>query len=120
MISTETLKIQMGAVVELMEKDLEWKLPRKFGAAFDGWSEHGVHYLAVFAVGDFVPNEGCVLLGFSPFEQEDDLSSDQHGLHLTNLVQHYEWCVNNVIFLVGDNCSTNRKFARDLGIPLIG
>ena len=76
-------------------------------------------YLAVFAVGDFVPNEGCVLLGFSPFEQEDDLSSDQHGLYLTNLVQHYELCVNNVIFLVGDNCRTNRKFARDLGIPLI-
>jgi hypothetical protein len=54
-----------------------------------------VHYFAVFAVGDFVPNKGCVLLGFSPFEQEDDLLSDQHGLYLTNLVQHYEWCVNN-------------------------
>jgi hypothetical protein len=110
----------MGAVVELMEKDLAHKLPKKFGFAFDGWSDHCVHYLAVFALGDFVPYEGCVLPGFSPFEQEDDLSSDQHGLYLTNLVQHYEQCVNNVIFLVGDNCSTNRKFARDHGIPLIG
>ena len=113
-ISTETLKIRMGAVVEVMEKDLARKLPNKFGVAFDGWSEHGVHYLAVFAVRDFVPNEGCVLLGFSPFEQEDDLSSDQHGLYLTNLVQHYERCVKNVIFLVGDNCSANRKFAREI------
>ena len=32
----------------------------------------------------------------------------------------YKRCVNNVIFLVGDNCNTNRKFVRDLGIPLIG
>jgi hypothetical protein len=61
-VSTETLKIQMGAVVEVMEKDLAWKLPNKFGVAFDGWSEDGVHHLAVFAAGDFVPNEECVLL----------------------------------------------------------
>ena len=104
----------MGTAVEVMEKDLAKKLPNKFGVAFDGWSEHGVHYLAVFTVEVFVPNEWCVLLGFSPFELEDDLSSDQHGLYLTNLVQHYERCVKNVIFLVGDNCSANRKFAREI------
>jgi hypothetical protein len=57
-VSTETLKIQMGTVVEVMEKYLAKKLPKKFGVAFDGWSEDGVHYLAVFAVGDFVSNEG--------------------------------------------------------------
>ena len=42
----------MGTVVEV-KKDLAKTLPKKFGVAFDGWSEHGVHYLAVFAVGDF-------------------------------------------------------------------
>ena len=97
-----------------MEIDLEKKLSKKFGVAFDGWSEHGVHYLAVFALGDFFPNGGCVLLGFSPLEQEDDLLSDQHGLYLTNLEQHFEQCDDDVIFLVGGNCSTNRKFAREI------
>ena len=116
-ISTETLKIQVGTVVEVMEKDLAKKLLKKFGVAFDRWSEHGVHYLAVFTVEVFVPNEWCVLLGFSPFELEDDLSSDQHVSYLKHLGHHYKWCVNNVIFLVQDNCNTNGKLVRDLGIP---
>ena len=84
-----------GCCGKVMENDLAKELPKKFGVAFDKWSEHGVHYFAAFAVGDFVPHEGCVLLGYSPFEQEDDFLSDQYGLYLTNLVQHYEQCVNN-------------------------
>ena len=40
---------------------------------------------------EIFPNEGCVLFGFPPFEQENDLSSEQHRLYLTHLEQHYIW-----------------------------
>ena len=75
----------MGAVVEVMEKDLAKKLHKKFGVAFDKWSEHGVHYLALFAVGDFSQMKGVHYL-------------DSHHLnrkmayHLTNMNLPYQSC----------------------------
>ena len=121
-INHETLKKRMHATVEVTEEFLKKKLPKKFGIAFDGWSQDGVHYLAVFAVGDGLPQEcdGCVLLGFSPFEQEDDLSSDQHVLYLTQLLSYYDRSMGDVLYLVGDNCATNRKVSNDTIVPLIG
>ena len=119
-ISTETLKIHMGATVEVLENDFKKSLAKKFGIAFDGWSEHGVHYLAVFAVGCGVPNDGVILLGFSPFEQEDDLSSKQHIKYLEGIMPYYGRSISDLIFIVGDNCNTNKKVAKDLKIPLIG
>ena len=67
-ISIKTLKLRIGKTVEIMENYLEKTLPKSFGITFDGWSEFGVHYLGVFAVGPGVPNDRKVLLGFSPFE----------------------------------------------------
>ena len=55
-----------------MQLALVKQLPRKFGLAFDGWSDYGVHYVAVFAVGPGLPDifDGCVLLGFSPLNKK--------------------------------------------------
>jgi hypothetical protein len=111
----------MSATVEVMENNLKTKLLKKFGVAFDGWSEFGVHYLAVFAVGPGVPNDGRVLLGFLPFEQEGDLSADQHAAYLKTLLTYYDRTIDdNIIYFCGDNCRVNIKFAKDLDMPLIG
>ncbi len=120
-ISQKTLKSRMEKIVKIMEKDLEKLLPNKFAISIDGWSEHGVHYLAIFAVGPEVLNNGTVLLGFSPFDQEDDLSSEQHSIFISDTLRKYSRTSKDLTFIVGDNCSTNRKLARDfLSIPLIG
>jgi hypothetical protein len=95
-------------------------LTTKFGIFFDGWSEFGVHYLKVFAVGPGVINGGHILLGFSPFEQEGDLSADQHAVYLEGLLPYYNRIMDDIIYLCGDNCSVNRKLSNDLEIPLIG
>jgi hypothetical protein len=29
-------------------------------------------------------------------------------------------CTNNIKFLVGDNCSTNKKLSNDISVPLVG
>ena len=89
-ISVETLKNQMTKIVQVIELDLAKTLPKKFGIAFDGWSELSIHYLAVFALGANVPN-GKVLLGFSPFEDEADLAAEEgttHAAQLLNQLHH--------------------------------
>ena len=74
----------------------------------------------MFAIGPGVPNNGCVLLGFSPFEQEDDLSAAQHTVYLKSLLPYYACSLDDILYFVGDNCSTNCKLANDLNIPIIG
>ena len=118
-ISTNTLKERMLATVEVMENNLDKKLGKKFGVMFDGRSKFGVHYLGVFAVDGDVPD--CqVLLGFSVFEKEYDLCAAQHAAYLTTLLGYFNRNIDSVQYMVGDNCSVNRKLARDLDIPFIG
>lgn len=112
----------MHATVEVMLLALVKQLPRKFGLAFDGWSDYGVHYVAVFAVGPGLPDifDGCLLLGFSPFEQENDLSASQHVKYISQLLSVYNRNLNDIQYLVGDICTTNKKISNDTNIPLIG
>jgi hypothetical protein len=118
-ISVETLKNQVTKIVQVIELDLAKILPKKFGITIDGWSEFSIHYVAVFAVGASVPN-GKVLLGFSPFEDEADLTAEQHGLYLSQLLPNFKWSMIDIIYLVGDNCTVNKKLSRNLEIPLVG
>jgi hypothetical protein len=75
--NSRTLKETMEKIMAVMKVEVARDLPTKTGLAFDGWSDAGVHYLAVFAVGPGV-KDGKVLLGFSTFEQSGDLSANQH------------------------------------------
>jgi hypothetical protein len=122
-ITVKTLKERMEKVVLEMQRRFSKSLPRHFGISFDGWSEFGVHYLAVFAVGPGVHSSGAdgnVLLGFSPFENAGDLSAQEHQSYLISLLSTYERKTSDVLFLVGDNCAVNCKLSNDLQIPLIG
>jgi hypothetical protein len=119
-ISVKTLKDRMEKIVRYMQCELSRSLPKQFGISFDGWSEFGVHYLAIFAVGPGVQNEGKVLLGFSPFEDAGNLSAQEHIDYLMSQLGLYERKTSDVIFLVGDNCAVNCKISNDLKIPLLG
>ena len=66
-----------------------------------------------------VPGEK-ILLGFSPFEIEEDLSAKQHGEYLMNLLPYFGHTMDDILFFVGDNCTVNQKLSSDLNIPLIG
>ena len=119
-ITVKTLTKYMHQCVEVMETNFRKSLPKKFGVALDGWSDSGVHYLAIFAVGPSVPQDGKVLLGFSPFEQPDDLTAEQHELYLAQVLNYYDRLITDLLFICGDNCNTNKKIATDLSIPLFG
>ena len=60
------------------------------------------------------------LLAVAPLVNEEQLGAKQHikFMHATLLL--YRKTLDNVVVLIGDNCSTNKKVADDTGIPLIG
>ena len=118
-ISVETFKTQMLKVVQDIELDLAVKFLKKIGIVFDGWSKFAIHYVAVFAVGTNVP-DGKVLLSISPFEDEANLTAEQHGLYLSQQLQYFKWFMIDVIYLEGDNCSVSKKLSSNPGIPLVG
>jgi hypothetical protein len=80
----------------------------------------GVHYLSVFAILDDEKSRKSVLLGFSPFEDESNLSSEEHIKYLESLLAFYRRSIADLCYIVGDNCATNKKIATDIGVPLIG
>ncbi|ETV75063.1 hypothetical protein H257_10662 [Aphanomyces astaci] len=110
-ISVKTLMKCMHAMCRWMESKISETLPESFAIIYDGWTSGSTHYVAMFAT---FPNDSHrgyekVLLAMSPMNEEDSLSAAAH-------VQTGE----NVVALIGDNCSINRAFSRLAGVPMIG
>ncbi|KUG02193.1 hypothetical protein AM587_10005404 [Phytophthora nicotianae] len=54
-------------------------------------------------------------------EETDDLSAATHQAFLrTMLLRDYNKRLEQCVFLVGDNCSVNRRLATLMGVPLVG
>jgi len=95
-------------------------LPQKIGLVFDGWSSGTTHYVALYAV---FPKDGCrqqVLLAMQPLFDETNQTAANHVEYITGVVQHYNRNVDDILFLCGDNCNTNKRIALDMHVPLIG
>jgi hypothetical protein len=119
-ISINALKMRMFKIRTSMTETMKNELSSAIGVAFDGWTESSVHYLAVFAVGPSVKG-GKVLLGFSPFDQEDKLDADEHIDYITSVLHVFDKDIaTDVAYFAADNCSTNRSVATKTNIPLIG
>ena len=121
-ICVDTLMKYHDLVVKRVEEKVKLELPEKFGILFDGWSERSTHYLAVYAV--FPPKENCVskrLLSLAPMAEEISFTAQVHKDHLEYILnEFYGRDLSSVVFLSGDNCSTNVAFGKLLHVPLIG
>ncbi|KAG2781249.1 hypothetical protein PC116_g3946 [Phytophthora cactorum] len=98
-------------------------MPERFGLVFDGWSHALEHYVAVFARYEVAGEVRCPLLCMAPLvnEESDDLSAATHRAFLIEvLLRDYNKRLEQCLFLVGDNCSVNRRLATLMGVPLIG
>ncbi|RHY80984.1 hypothetical protein DYB26_014165 [Aphanomyces astaci] len=123
-ISVTTLMKWMHATCRWMESKMSETLPESFAIVYDGWTSGSTHYVAMFATCTF-PNDshrGCekVLLAMSPMNEEDSLSAAAHVQYLDFVLGVYGKDRENVVALIGDNCSRNRAFARLAGVPMIG
>lgn len=125
-ISIKTLLKYMHLLGEEVRKEIVEKLD-KFGLLFDGWDDHnGTHYCGIFAIvptNDYLGFE-LLLLAMSPFEDESNFTGDNYITFINQTLGQYEIDLNNVkkrvLFLVGDNCTTNVSISTKMNIPLIG
>ena len=130
-ICSKQLRKQILALCGVMKEDIQAKLPSQFTIIFDGWSEGTEHYIGISATycittgntekGDEIKS---TMLSMRPLMTGEvtGMTAQDHLTHLSNVLQSpYGKAEENVVCLVGDNCSvTNKSMSRLLGVPLIG
>jgi hypothetical protein len=120
-ISRNTFMKYAQKVSELVEREIKLKMPEKIGIVFDGWTESGKHFVALFARYLEENEVQEVLLACSPLEDETDLGAESHVKFINDTLSIYGKTVeNNVLFICGDNASTNQAIAAIFGKPFIG
>jgi hypothetical protein len=131
-ICTNTLKKYMKLLTEEVENRVTERLPQNFGIVFDGWSQGSEHYIALFACfpilndSSEIPKLECPLLAFQPLpfydeeEGEYQLTAEAHKRFVYDTLELYKRDDKSLLFLVGDNCATNKAFAELCGVPLVG
>jgi hypothetical protein len=125
-ISRKTLVKTMEKTWEIHCEVIKEELPEKFGIIFDGWTcdYTNTHYVAVFAVylaegalclesGNRVSYQSKVLLAIAPLLNEADYSAESHAEYILSTLKAYGRDIRDVLFVIGDNCSTNLKMARE-------
>jgi hypothetical protein len=60
------------------------------------------------------------LLAFAPLLDETTFTAENHKVFILSTLDWYHLDVNNLVCLIGDNCSTNGATANLLGVPLLG
>jgi hypothetical protein len=97
-------------------------LPIKFGLVIDGWKGlDGVYYIGIYAIYILNGAKKKPLLALMPPLDETDHGAESHANSINETLQWYNKTVENVLYLVSDNCSTMQKLARDfLDIPFVG
>jgi uncharacterized CHY-type Zn-finger protein len=126
-ISINALLLGMEKLAEKVADRIKDDLPASFGLIFDGWSQSGTHFLAVFASyynkeSKIASSKGACypMLSLAPLLNETSFTADEHITFFGELLTLYGKSIDNVAFFVGDNCETNQCISRRLNIPLIG
>jgi hypothetical protein len=115
-ITYKTLSKYLHLVAEHVTKRIAESLPDLFGLCFDGWSHKSSHFCGLFAV----CKEENVLIAMSTFEDESSFKSSDYTTFFEESLDAYDKKLENVKFLVGDNCITNKAISTANNIPLIG
>ncbi|KAG3170611.1 hypothetical protein PC128_g18919 [Phytophthora cactorum] len=122
-IGEEQLMEGIACVVQHVKTIMRSELPDYFGLKLDGWSHNSEHYLAVFVCYELGGQPRCHFLAVAPLVQApgQDLSAQGHVDFLRDILsQDYGKTLENCVYLVGDNCATNRRLATLMGVPLLG
>jgi len=129
-MSPKTVRKYLSLVSDRIRLGITDNLPDGFGIVFDGWSCQNQHFLAIFAS---YMNDGQLktpLLAMAPLHAAYDVASSEpidiahgareHCLFLDSTLASYKRSRADVQYLVCDNCSVNKRLAKDLGVPMVG
>ena len=111
-----------NAVHRLVKEEVSANLPERFGLIFNGWSAGTHHYVGVFAVypEGMEMKRKKVMLAMDTLLDETNQNAANHVEFLVDVLQSYNKSLENVLFICGDNCNTNKNIADRLHVPLIG
>ncbi|ETV68813.1 hypothetical protein H257_15374 [Aphanomyces astaci] len=109
-ISHVTLRDNILRLTEVVEKKISKEIPDRFGIIFDGWTHNSEHYLVVFTK----RMESLCSLSLAPIihEPDDDHSAKTHYTAIKSVLAMFKETIMQCVFLVGDNCSVNKKLAK--------
>lgn len=127
-ITSKTLTKYIVLISKEIEIKMQAILPPKFGLIFDGWSCGSDHYVAVFACFAVENIQKIYLLAFQPIPDYEALFSGEayrldaqaHMEYIRSTLCLYNRTLEDLLFMVGDNCSTNKLLSRLCGCPFIG
>ena len=117
-LSSKQLRKYVLSMTPLVEQTVKQHLPKKFCILFDGLSDSGFHYVALFSI--YVKdNAYCeTLLACNPLLDEGDLGAEQHLSFLEATLEVFDKTFANVVCLIGDNCSVNQKLSSISLLPV--
>jgi len=141
----KTFMKYMFAVVKRVEDKIAKEMPQKIGLLFDAWTENRYLWVGLFAIGGgtATSKRWKRLISFTvmtmdhviqtKFEDdaktfltdEDESSgmkfdSSAYVALFSEVLGFYNKDLSDVILIVGDNCSTNKKIANDMNCCFLG
>ena len=119
-IARNTLMKYLKLLTIEVEKKVSKELPEKFGIVIDGWSERIRHFIAVFASYAQGENAKMTLLAIAPPVDEENFDAASNKDFIGYVLGLFNKSFDNLIFLVGDNASVNKRLADLLQVPFIG
>lgn len=125
-ITSKLLRKYILATAKLMTQSIAEKLPDNIALVFDGWTVGSVHYIGISAsyssfVGD-TETTNRTLLSMRPLlvDEIKGMTARDHLQHISLVMQSFGKSEDNIMCLIGDNCSVNNSLAIMLQVPLIG
>lgn len=119
-ICSKTIRKYILNLVPIVEKNIAKELPAHLALIFDGWTAARTHYVGVLLAYSSSNGYKESLIALAPLPQEDDLGAEQYASLLEDILPLYGKDLTNVVALIGDNCSVNKKLSSLVDIPLIG
>jgi hypothetical protein len=120
-ICRNTFKNLLHSMSSFMKIQIRPLLPQRFPIIFDGWDDGcGRYFVAVYTFFVLDQKNKYLLLGMQPPPTLASFRAVDHKLLLKELLQEYGREIEDIGYLIGDNCSTNKALANQLHVPLIG
>lgn len=125
-ITSKLLRKYILATAKVMVASIAGKLSHNVAIVFDGWTVGAIHYIGISASYTTViggeETTMHTLLSMRPLlvGEVAGMTARDHLVHLSQVMRLYGKTEDNVMCLIGDNCSVNRSLANLMKVPLVG
>mmetsp|Transcript_7095 Transcript_7095/g.15517 ORF Transcript_7095/g.15517 Transcript_7095/m.15517 type:complete len:309 (+) Transcript_7095:1-927(+) len=121
--TARTVKKSMKLLHAEVVKRVSELLPKHFGVVYDGWADGYQHHIVAWFACFWDTERGCreqLLLACGPLLDESNQDADNHIDTLISVLLRYGRDEECLLFLSGDNCSTNTSMGTKMHVPLVG